>query len=301
MNSYCRVHLIQVDSYIKIIFSLNFNHSTKLRKMKNSEAKDSKEQKKPPRDRLLGDEWIDWDYEDDENEIREGKKTFLLISFVAITIILAGLITFWYLVLPRFESYGRGYSLALTLTIILASGAIIVWYIISIIAIYSKSNYLKFCLHPKSSIFFLLYPLSMRIARSLGISRDRLSHSFIKVSNESIVPDRQDGPVLILLPRCLKRDLKSKAREISKNYPDTIVHTAPGGSEARLIIKETKPRAIIAVACERDLVSGVHEVAPKLPVIGIPNSRPIGPCKDTTIELEELEKALKFFSEGKLG
>jgi len=265
--------------------------------MTSSETKSNKENKKPPRDRLLGDEWIDWDYRDDEREIREGKKTFLLISFFAITIILAGLITFWYLVLPRFESYGRGYSLALTITIFFACSLIIAWYILSIIAIYSKINYLKFCLHPRSSIFFFLYPLSMKIARSLGISRDRLSHSFIRVSNESIVPERKDGPVLILLPRCLKRELKIQAREISKKFPDTIVHTAPGGSEARLIIKETKPRAIIAVACERDLVSGVHEVAPKLPVIGIPNSRPIGPCKDTTIELTELEKALKFFSE----
>jgi len=251
---------------------------------------------KKPRDRVLGDEWLDWDQGKTESEIREGKRTFILISFIVLALMLAAFSIFWYLVLPRFESYGRTYALILTISIIAAGAAIFIWYIISLIAIYSKSNYLRFCMQARNNIFFLLYPLVMKLANSLGISRDRLSHSFIMVSNELVSPSETDGPILTLLPRCLKRDLKKRAREICGRFPDCIIHTAPGGSEARLIIKETAPRAIIAVACERDLVSGIHEVAPKIPVIGIPNTRPLGPCKDTSMDLDELESALKFFS-----
>jgi hypothetical protein len=58
-----------------------------------------------------------------------------------------------------------------------------------------------------------------------------------------------------------------------------------------------RPQAIIAVACERDLVSGLQDVAPKIPVFAIPNKRPEGPCKNTFINIEELEASIKDFLE----
>ena len=45
---------------------------------------------------------------------------------------------------------------------------------------------------------------------------------------------------------------------------------------ARQMVKEIRPKAIIAVACERDLTSGIQDVFP-LPVIGVLNERPFGP------------------------
>jgi hypothetical protein len=50
------------------------------------------------------------------------------------------------------------------------------------------------------------------------------------------------------------------------------------------------------VACERDLVSGIHDVAPRIPIIGIPNTRPLGPCKDTMIDVEKFRSAIRFFT-----
>jgi hypothetical protein len=49
---------------------------------------------------------------------------------------------------------------------------------------------------------------------------------------------------------------------------------------------------VIGVACERDLLSGIRDVRHKLSVLGITNTRPNGPCRDTQIDLAELEGAL---------
>jgi hypothetical protein len=51
---------------------------------------------------------------------------------------------------------------------------------------------------------------------------------------------------------------------------------------------------IIAVACERDLSSGIQDSYP-LPVFGVINHRPHGPCYDTLVDLDKVEEALKLF------
>ena len=70
---------------------------------------------------------------------------------------------------------------------------------------------------------------------------------------------------------------------------------ATGGTIARRIIVQTKPRLILAVACERDLSSGIQDAYP-IPVYGLLNDRPHGPCLDTQVSLEHLEQAILFFS-----
>jgi hypothetical protein len=55
----------------------------------------------------------------------------------------------------------------------------------------------------------------------------------------------------------------------------------------------------LALACERDLMSGIKDIAEKIPVLAIPNKRPEGPCKNTHVSLRELEEALKFITDRK--
>jgi hypothetical protein len=62
---------------------------------------------------------------------------------------------------------------------------------------------------------------------------------------------------------------------------------------ARLEIEKMKPRAILTMACERDLVSGILDVAAEIPVIAIPNRRPLGPCKNTEVDPAEVEDAVR--------
>jgi len=253
------------------------------------------ERKPIPPDRVLGDEWLDWQGSDTPPQITEGKRTFLILSFAVLAgFVLLGIL-FWYLALPRFQQYGRFY--AVLLTAVIAGGALffLIWYALLIAAVMSQRVYLAICLRRGGSLFVMLFPAVARLARSFGISRDRLGHSFIEVSNRLAVPPRADGSVLALVPRCLSRELKREVRGVCAEFPDVILQTAPGGTQARSIIRDIRPRAIVAVACERDLVSGIHDIAPKIPVIGIPNTRPLGPCKDTVIDMEKFRSAILFF------
>ena len=80
-----------------------------------------------------------------------------------------------------------------------------------------------------------------------------------------------------------------------KEKYNTKIFVATGGTLARKIIIDNKPKAVIAVAYERDLTSGVRDIR-KIPVLGVFNSRPNGPCIDTNIDINEVEKAINFFT-----
>lgn len=247
------------------------------------------------RDRNLGDEWLDWKGADESSQITEGKRTFLVLSLVVlIGFVFLGFL-FWYLVLPRFEQYGHVYSTILTVAVAAGAAFFLIWYALLIGAVVSQRIYLAICLHRRSNLFIMLFPVVARLAQSFGISRDRLSHSFIEVSNRLVGSWRRDGFVLALVPRCLTKELKNEIKTLCAGFPNVILHTAPGGTEARRIIRAINPSAIVAVACERDLVTGIHDIAPKIPVIGIPNTRPLGPCKDTSLDIEKFRSALLFF------
>lgn len=252
------------------------------------------EKKERRADRVLGDEWLDWKSGEAQKPIAEGKKMFLLLSFVVLVLIILLSLLFLYLVLPRFEQFGRTGVILIITAVAALTLFLLAWYAFLLFAAFSTKNYLFVCLERGTNLLTLLFPLTVKLAHTLGISRDRLSHSFIKVSNRLVQPRGSEGTVLALLPRCLKKDLKQSMKDICREFPDVMLQTAPGGNVARKIIQETRPRAIVAIACERDLVSGIQDVAPRIPVIGICNSRPMGPCKDTSIDIEEFRSALDY-------
>ena len=68
---------------------------------------------------------------------------------------------------------------------------------------------------------------------------------------------------------------------------------ATGGRLALELARGEDIRCVIAIACEKELQEGMKGIFPK-PGLGIINLRPNGPCKDTDVDLEELEKALKW-------
>ena len=65
-----------------------------------------------------------------------------------------------------------------------------------------------------------------------------------------------------------------------------------GGTLARMKVKEARPKAIVAIACERDLASGMADVFP-IPVIGVLNERPNGPCCNTTVDSERVRAVVE--------
>jgi hypothetical protein len=74
------------------------------------------------------------------------------------------------------------------------------------------------------------------------------------------------------------------------------IAVATGGTLARRIIVENRPEAIVAVACELDLTTGILDSYP-LPVIGILNERPHGPCINTKVDIEKVRGAIASFCE----
>ncbi len=172
--------------------------------------------------------------------------------------------------------------------------------------------------HLRGVMAKVFLPLMTIFARLVGISKSRVRASFIKVNNEMVSAGAgryAPQQVLVLLPHCLQSsrcarrltyDINNCKRcgecpvdgllTLSETYGVPIA-IATGGTIARRIVVQKRPRLILAVACERDLSSGIQDTYP-IPVYGVLNERPNGPCLDTLVALPRLESALRAFLVG---
>lgn len=159
----------------------------------------------------------------------------------------------------------------------------------------------------------LLLPLMELMGRVVGIPVEHVRRSFIKVNNELVLgahPQYAARDILVLLPHCIQSSrcghrLNYKIDNCTRcgqcplkdilDLRDKLgvqVAIATGGTIARRIVVQAKPRLIVAVACERDLASGIQDTHP-LPVFGVINERPYGPCLDTRVAMPRLAHALE--------
>ncbi len=76
------------------------------------------------------------------------------------------------------------------------------------------------------------------------------------------------------------------------------VSIATGGTAARKAVEESRPDLVIAVACPRDLCSGILDSA-DVPVYGVLNSRPNGDCFDTKVDTGLIGSILQTISAGR--
>jgi uncharacterized protein len=102
------------------------------------------------------------------------------------------------------------------------------------------------------------------------------------------------GELLLVIPRCLSKVALDGVLGIAGKY-GVPVFVATRGQLARRVIRERRPRAVVAVACERDMVSGLHDVAGKIPVLGLTMTLPGGPCKDASLDLGQLERWVQAY------
>ena len=162
------------------------------------------------------------------------------------------------------------------------------------------------------TVIKLLLPMIETVGRMLGVDKDRIRQSFIAMNNSlvysqryHVAPDR----ILILLPHCIQLadceikvtgsidkcvlcgrcDIKELVL-LGQGYGIDI-SVATGGTLARKVIVEKRPQLVLAVACERDLTSGIKDCYP-LPVIGVLNERPHGPCYNTIVDVTAIDAAL---------
>jgi hypothetical protein len=255
-----------------------------------------------PADRKLGDEWTDWkgDSGSAEVEANECSATFLILAGLTFFFLVALLNAAWYLVKPRIAEFGPAVAVLLEWCVRGFSILILVIVAAEAISIAKFAKSLLPWVRTDRALLALL-PKSVWLGKKFGIGRDRVSNSFIKVHNILLKasPNRLSAErLLILLPRCLGRATRSQILDRLVGLAAKIV-TASGGEEARKAIHEHQPSVILAIACERDLISGLKDVADRIPVLAIPNRRPQGPCKNTELPIEELDAALRFLAERK--
>ncbi|MDP2752946.1 MAG: DUF116 domain-containing protein [Nitrospirota bacterium] len=159
----------------------------------------------------------------------------------------------------------------------------------------------------------ILYPLLMLAGSFMKNKKEAYQKFIINFNNKLVKRERpKTKKILLLLPHCLQIDkcairltyniyncegcgrceIKDLIQIADENHLKLFVAT--GGSLARRIINEIKPEAVVAVACENDLSSGIVDTYP-LPILGITNERPFGPCLNTKVDLAKVKEAIEFF------
>jgi len=241
----------------------------------------------------LGDVWRDWDGRATPDAAAPKRLFFaLLLGLCAVAV--GASLSFWYMVSPRLAQWHA--AAPAVLLVLLAFLLVLLGLAVAALTMMLLANWPR-STHASSFARRILAMVELGVfwlGRVLSVNTDRLAHAFIRTHNtlvrldpQGTTPDR----VLVLLPRCLRKDQLDQAR-ISARFRGVQVAIVAGGEQARQHIQEKRPSRVIGVACERDLLSGIRDVRCRISVLGIPNRRPDGPCRNTHINLAELEEAL---------
>jgi hypothetical protein len=166
--------------------------------------------------------------------------------------------------------------------------------------------------------FNFFYSCCCFTARLLKVDLDIIHKFFTELNNTMVVNKGlviEPGEILVLAPHCLQwsqcryriTNSVDNCRMCGKCIVKDLINLAKkygvslkvvsGGTQARRVVHKSSPRAIIAIACERDLMSGIKEID-RIPVVGICNIRPNGPCADTIVDLDIVEQHLIQLTKG---
>lgn len=118
------------------------------------------------------------------------------------------------------------------------------------------------------------------------------------------------GQLLVLMPHCLQKHTceQNVTMEVDRckrcgtcdigemlNLRDHYGFKcclASGGREAVAAVKGPEIKAVLAVACPKELTQGIWASMPK-PVLAIPNQIPGKPCFDTRVSPKKIEKGIR--------
>jgi uncharacterized protein len=247
-----------------------------------------------PEPRVLGDAWRDWDAARDRDGAGVSAGAGLFLAVFALLAVLAALV--WlaliWIAQPRLAALGLGPSAQGALGA-LGSLALIAPALAPALAC-AGAQLPRGVARLAQRAAVSAWPGASAAGSVLGLSRDRLGHSFLRVTNRLAVLAGLTGPgreLLLLAPRCLRSDVRESLQRIAAEHGARFA-IAGGGGQAREHIERVRPAGVLAVACERDLVEGVRTVAPRLAVLSLPNRRPEGPCRNSEIDLAEARRLL---------
>ncbi len=156
-------------------------------------------------------------------------------------------------------------------------------------------------------------PVANSISKRIWLDNNKMVRSYIDLSNKFIInklKNKDISNILLLLPHCIQLNscgMKltyditnckmcgkcaiSNLIELSKEF-SVHISVASGGTMARKQVAEVKPCVVLAVACERDLLSGIRDTLP-MNVLGVLNKRPNGHCVNTTVDTENISSLIR--------
>lgn len=212
------------------------------------------------------------------------------------------------------------YNLIL-LILILLTIIITLFYLVSSLAIfyvYKWKDANKVILYFARVGLRTLLPLVIFLSGLFRSNKEAIRKFYVDFNNllvNSMGKKYKSNEVLILLPHCLQysecgykitNDINNCKRckqccigdiaDVCKEK-GVAVHVVTGGTAARNIVSKSRPALIVSVACERDLTSGIADVG-KIPVIGLINERPNGPCYNTCVDVNALKERLDNIIKG---
>lgn len=159
----------------------------------------------------------------------------------------------------------------------------------------------------------VMLPIAVLLTKTNNISKKCIRYFYIELNNIVVESDNKKyrtEDIMLLLPHCLqnsecglkvtnnpklcKKCGKCKIGALMEysEQRNINIFIATGGTVARNIIKKLKPKLIISVACERDLMSGISDVR-GIPVVGITNKQPNGPCFNTDVDIEAIKSRVE--------
>lgn len=243
---------------------------------------------------------------------RPKKRLFIGMLLLTTVLMAALLYLIWYIGVPGLASIQPALPWLLG-AIVTAVVVVSFLGIFNMVLAVAGMPYVPFLQKQTYELINMLFPVAVRLGKLFGISRRRLEGSFIAVSNLlfnrmgiRVPADR----LLVVTPHCLQ--LASCPHKITRDPENckrcggcdigalvTLSHemgfhffVATGGTLARQIVYKTRPKAVLAIACERDLMSGIQDVYP-LPAVGVLNIRPNGPCYNTHVDMAEVRAQLE--------
>lgn len=251
----------------------------------------------------------------EENSVRPKKRLFIGLMTVAVAslLVLGGL--FW-VVISGVGLSKAMMSLLMSLLILFLGLLLIVSAgVVLLVLTLFKGKEILFLSRMRGLIVKVIYPLTLFLGTLFGISREKIQESFVEVNNQLVRSRKiqvKHDRLLLLMPHCIQNnecrtrvtgDIRNCERCGECKIPALIdlgeeygvdIFVATGGTLARRLIQEKKPQAVVAVACKRDLTSGIFDSYP-LPVLGVLNERPFGPCINTDVDLQKVKEAIRHF------
>jgi hypothetical protein len=248
-------------------------------------------------DRRLGHEWDEWDGKPlpRQGDYDSPPRLFFIWSASALIVLGGVAAALIYLLGPRLALVHPAIPRVLWVAWLVVGAALVSWWALVALAFIRGKPMLPERLAERGP-FLRLMRLTSRIANRFG-RRDWVENAAVKVYNTLALARSRKvgrGELLLLIPRCLSKETLDGVLGIAGKY-GVPVFVATRGQLARRVIRERRPRAVVAVACERDMVSGLHDVAGRVPVLGLTMTLPSGPCKDAMLDLGQLEEWVKAY------